>query len=83
MFELLISRRASNQLKKLPKEHQKALILAFEEIIEEPLLGKPLTDELSAQFSFRVGAYRIVYKVNQKDNKILVLRVGHRGKVYN
>ncbi len=83
MFDLLISKKASTRLKKLPRDHQKALILVFEEICDEPLLGKPLTDELSGQFSFRIGTYRIVYKVNQKDNKVLVLRVGHRGKVYN
>ena len=82
MYNLLISTRAANGLKKLLREHQEAIISSFEEIVDDPLLGKPLGSELSGQFSFRVGAYRIVYKVNQKDKKILVLMVGHRGKVY-
>ena len=83
MFNLLISKRASNALKKLPYKHQDAIVLAFEEIVENPYLGKPLSRELSDKFSFRVGIYRIVYKVNKKDNKILILRVGHRSKVYS
>lgn len=82
MFKLFISTRASNSLKKLPKAHQKAIIAAFEDIEEDPFLGKPLERNLLGQFSLRVWVYRIVYRVNQKDNKILVLKVGHRGKVY-
>ena len=83
MFNLLISKRASNALKKLPYKHQDAIVLAFEDIVENPHLGKPLSRELSDKVSFRVGVYRVVYKVNRKDNKILILRVGHRSKVYN
>jgi len=55
----------------------------FEDIVENPHLGKPLSRELSDKVSFRVGVYRVVYKVNRKDNKILILRVGHRSKVYS
>lgn len=83
MFNLLISKRASNALKKLPFKHQDAIVLAFEEIVENLYLGKPLSRELSDKLSFRVGIYRIIYKVNKKDNKILILRVRHRPKVYN
>jgi len=83
MFRILISKRASNKLKKLSQNHQDAIILAFEEIADDPYLGKPLSRELLGKFSYRVGVYRIVYKVDQKDKKILVLRVGHRARVYN
>ena len=83
MFKLLISKRASNALKKLPHHHQDAIILGLEEIVDDPYLGQPLSKNLSGKLSFRVGVYRIVYKVNKKDSKILVLRVGHRGVVYN
>ena len=47
MFNLLISKRASNALKKLPYKHQDAIVLAFEDIVENPHLGKPLSRELS------------------------------------
>ena len=53
------------------------------EMVEHPLLGKPLSRELTGRFSLRVGVYRLVYKIDQIDKKIVVLRIGHRGKVYN
>lgn len=57
--------------------------MAMEEIINDPFLGKPLSRELSDKLSFRIGVYRIVYKVSVKENTVRVLRIGHRSKVYN
>jgi len=56
--------------------------LALAEIKEEPFLGKPLARELTGKFSFRVGVYRIIYKVNKKDKVIDILTAGHRATVY-
>jgi len=82
MYKLRISSRAENEIKKISYPHQKAIILALAEIKEEPFLGKPLTRELTGKFSFRVGVYRIIYKVNKKDKVIDILTAGHRVTVY-
>jgi mRNA interferase RelE/StbE len=82
MYKLRISSRAESEIKKISYPHQKAIILAFAEIKEEPFLGKPLTRELTGKFSFRVGVYRIIYKVNKKDKVIEILTAGHRATVY-
>lgn len=82
-YELILSPKAENQLKKTSRAHQKALIETFGEIVEDPLLGKPLSRELTGKFSFRVGAFRLVYKVDQIDKRVIVLRIGHRSKIYN
>lgn len=82
MFTLRISARAQRELRQIKRIHQQALLSIFEEIKEDPLLGKPLTQELTRRFSFRVGVYRIIYKVNVKDKIIYILTAGHRGKVY-
>lgn len=82
-YELILSPKAENQLKKTSRIHQKVLIQTFIEIIEDPLLGKPLGRELAGRFSFRVGSFRLVYKVDQIDKRLIVLRISHRSKVYN
>lgn len=82
MYKLRISKRAENEIKKISQPHQEAIIIALLEIKEEPLLGRPLMRELTGQFSFRVGAYRIIYKVNKKDKNIDILSAGHRATVY-
>ncbi len=82
MYKLRISSRAGKEIKKISQPHQNAILLALTEIKEDPFLGKPLTRELTRRFSFRVGVYRIIYKVNKKDNIIDVLTAGHRATVY-
>lgn len=70
-------------MKKISQPHQKALISTLEEIIDDPLSGKPLTRELSGKFSYRVGVYRIIYKINQQDKTIQIITAGHRSTIYN
>jgi len=82
MYKLRISLRAENEIKKLPHPHQKAIILVLMEIKEEPFLGNPLTRELTGYFSYRVGVYRIIYKVNKKDKVINILTAGNRSTTY-
>ena len=82
MYNLQISLKAVKEIKKLERKHQEAVIEALKEIRENPLSGKPLTRELTGRFSYRVGIYRIIYKVNQKDHIIVVLTAGHRSTVY-
>lgn len=82
MYKLRISVKAEKEIKKIPFPHQEAIILSLVEIKEDPLLGKPLTRELTGRFSFRVGVYRIIYIVNKKDEVIDILSAGHRETVY-
>ena len=82
MYKIRVASRAEREIKKISHPHQKAIILAITEIEEEPFLGKPLVRELTGRFSFRVGVYRIIYKVNRKDKIIDILTVGHRATVY-
>ena len=44
--------------------------------VSAPGSGRPL-------WSYRVGDYRIVYTFNDAELWILVVRVGHRGGVYD
>jgi mRNA interferase RelE/StbE len=82
MFKIRISQKAANEIQKIPYPHQKAIVLAMAEIKDDPLSGKPLTRELTGLFSFRVGVYRIIYKVHKKDKIIDILSAGHRSTIY-
>ena len=82
MYKLRISLKAEKEIKKIPFPHQKAIILGWAEIKEDPFLGKPLTRELTGKFSFRVGIYRIIYKVSIKDKTIDILTAGYRAIIY-
>lgn len=82
MYKLVISPQAKKEIKKLPKKYQAAILTALKEIKEDPFLGKPLSRELTSMLSFRVGLYRIVYKINKNNKTIFVYTAGHRATVY-
>ena len=45
--------------------------------------GKGLVGDLSGFWRYRIGDYRIICEILEKEIKILVLEVGHRSKIYN
>lgn len=54
---------------------------ALRAIVEAPTCGKPLKEELAGLRSFRLGRYRIVYRLAE-DRTIEVVTIGPRRYVY-
>jgi mRNA interferase RelE/StbE len=53
-------------------------------LLQRPyVVGKPLTNELAAYHSARRGAYRVVYRIDDKTNTVHVVRIDHRANVYH
>ena len=83
MYEVILSQDARNQIKKLPLRYKKSAIEALEDSRHTPLMGKALVRELAGRFSFQLGPYRIIYKVNKKAKRVEVLAIRHRKYAYN
>ena len=83
MFRIKLTAKAKRELKALSKSDKLRIGEIIEDLKEEPLVGKPLARELAKRYSYRVGVYRIIYKVHSKDGIIEVLSAGHRGIIYN
>jgi mRNA interferase RelE/StbE len=47
---------------------------------EDPNIGGPLSGQFKGLFKYRVGDHRIIYAKTR--DGVLVLRVGHRSKLY-
>lgn len=45
-------------------------------------VGKPLARELSGYHSARRGAYRVIYRIDERAHTVHVLRIDHRADVY-
>lgn len=83
MFKLIIAPIALKNLKLISRKHHiESIKEIFEDIKQDPLVGKPLEDELKHKYTYHVSAYRIVYKIDWKDKTVSILKVGHRGVVY-
>ena len=82
MFRLKLTTKAKRELKNISHRHKLALANIFEEVKDDPYLGKSLTRELTGKYSYKVGVYRIIYKVSKKDKVITIITAGHRATIY-
>jgi mRNA interferase RelE/StbE len=86
MYALKFLGKARDDLKKIDKAHQiiikeKLLILA-----ENPLILKNNIKKLKGTkedyYRLRVGNYRVIFKKEEERLIIIIVRIGHRKKVY-
>lgn len=82
MYTLRIYIKAEREIKNISRLHQKTIFAALIEIKENPFIGKPLTLQLTGHYTYKVGLYRIVYKINKKDKIVSIVTAGHRSTVY-
>lgn len=83
MYSIIISPKAKKELKLFPLRYKQTIRDVIYEIKENPLSGKALARELTGKYSYKVGVYRIIYKINKRDKKIYILTAGHRGIIYS
>ena len=83
MYEIILSKTAKNQIKKLPTRYKKSALEALKDLKINPLLGKALVRELKGRFSLQFGPYRIIYKINKKEKRVEILIIRHRKYAYN
>jgi mRNA interferase RelE/StbE len=81
-FTVLLHPKAAKELKKTEKSVQARIIERARELRENPeKVGKPLFQ--SDFWSLRAGNYRVIYRIDQEKNEVVILFVGHRSKVYD
>ena len=75
---------ARRDLNQLPPRVLSAVIeFAFGDLSREPRrVGKPLRRELVGMFSARRGPYRLLYRIDDDNSTVSILRVDHRAGVY-
>jgi len=79
---LYLVQSADRNLSKLPRNIQIKIITAFDKIRENPVSGIKLHGELKDYYKYRVGDYRVIYRFNQKESLVQILKIEHRQGVY-
>lgn len=84
-FELILTPPAVRAIHSgLPKAVA-AAVLEFVPgaLLENPhRVGKQLRGDLAGIHSARRGTYRVLYRINEADGEVIVLRVEHRREAY-
>jgi len=86
-WQIEITRTARKQLSKLDHQVQVDILRYLRERIatdDDPRrYGGPLRRELAGRWKYRVGDYRLICEIQDQKVLVLVLMVGHRGKIYD
>ena len=82
-YRLVISDDADKQLQKLDKPVRRRMMLALAKLEDDPRPdGVKKLKGSADRWRIRVGDWRIVYRIEDGELLVLVIAVGHRGKVY-
>ena len=81
-YNLFIEKSAQRSLSKIPQPHQDRLTTAIRKLSGNP--RPPGVCKLSGRnaWRIRIGDYRVIYEIDDKESIILIVVIGHRGKVY-
>lgn len=85
MFEIVIHDRARKVYERLPHQAARLVTNAIDALRDNPHFGpniKPLHGELRGLYRVRVGAYRIIYRVDNVLRIVVIKAIGSRGDVY-
>ena len=82
-YKIKIKKSATKEMQKLPKEVLKRVVIKIQALSLEP--RPPGCKKLTAdeKYRVRIGAYRILYSIEDDILMIYIVKVEHRKKVYD
>lgn len=84
-YELVLARPAARAIAEELSEAVAAAVIEFitgDLIVNPRRVGRELRNELPGIHSARRGTYRVLYRINDEQREVTVLRVEHRSTVY-
>ncbi|HEY5178774.1 MAG TPA: type II toxin-antitoxin system RelE/ParE family toxin [Dermatophilaceae bacterium] len=83
-YEVIFAATPRRDLQRIPPRIVPAIIeFVFGDLAKTPRrVGKPLKGELEGSYSASRGPYRVLYKINDPANRVEILRVDHRARLY-
>ena len=83
-WQIRLTPKAEKNLKKLGVEESRRVVRYLRErVAQDPrATGKALKGQLREFWRYRVGNYRILAKIQDKELLVLIVQVGHRSRIY-
>ncbi len=86
MWKIEYSEKAARELLKIDRQAAKRVKKYLDERIatdEDPRrFGEGLTENLAGLWKYRIGDFRVIAEIQEHRIVVLVVRIGHRSKVY-
>ncbi|OPX34904.1 MAG: addiction module toxin RelE [Desulfobacteraceae bacterium 4484_190.1] len=85
-WQINITKTAKKQIEKIDSSVKKKILNYLKTRIatdEDPRrFGAPLCRDMAGLWKYRIGNYRIICEIQDQKVTVLVLRLGHRSKIY-
>lgn len=86
MYQLKFLGKAEKDLKNIDLPHRKIIKEKLLLLVKDPEVLKNNIKKLSGTkedyYRLRIGSYRVIFKKEDKDLIIIVIRIGHRREIY-
>ena len=81
IYKIILTEKAVHDLNNIDKKDQERIAIKLKYYSNEPLKhARKLISPKIGSYRFRIGDYRIIFDID--DDKIIVLRIGHRKDIY-
>ena len=81
-YKSIFTQSFTKEFGKLPKSIKEKILEALEKTAENPYTGTKLRGKLEGLWRWRVGKYRIIYFIDEKEKAIVFVDVGLRKSIY-
>jgi mRNA interferase RelE/StbE len=81
-YEIFILRRAQKALTKLPQKDYQNIISAINNLAINPRPSGCKKSKDRPAYRIRVGVYRVIYEISDRQLIITVINVSHRKEIY-
>ena len=84
MYKVFYLDSVEEDIKKLYRSLRKRILSKIENhLAKDPKnLGKALTGQFKGLWRYRIGDFRVIYRIAESEILILVARIGHRKSIY-
>ena len=81
-FRVILPRSIQKKLDRLPDEIVRRLLTRLAELEANPRPGDVKKLKGRNAWRIRVGDYRVIYEIHDRELQLIVITVGHRREVY-
>ena len=78
---MYVPKSVKKDLNQIPLPWRERIKRAIDFLNSDPYFGSPLTGRYQEQRRIRIWPYRIVYRIDQKQEQVFIIEVKHRGSV--
>jgi mRNA interferase RelE/StbE len=82
VYRVEIRRQAVKELSRIDRRDRERILQAIDGLVENPRPAGSKKLRSRDGWRLRVGLYRILYRIEEKQLLVLVVKVGHRRDVY-